>query len=85
MDASKTCTATFTAVPQTFTLNVSVVKASSSAGTGNGTVSSNLAGINCGSDCSESYTSGTIVVLTATPTAGSVFSGWSGHSDCNNG
>ena len=35
------------------------------AGTGTGTVTSSPAGINCGSDCSESYASGTSVTLTA--------------------
>ena len=82
MNSSKTCTATFTAAPQTFALNVSVVKGINSAGTGDGTVTSNPAGINCGSDCSESYTSGTVVALSATPAPGSIFSGWSG---CNAG
>ena len=84
MNASKTCTATFTVAPQTFTLNLSVVKAITSAGTGNGTVTSHPAGINCGSDCSESYTSGTVVALSAIPATGSIFSGWSG-SGCSTG
>ncbi|QQS54894.1 MAG: hypothetical protein IPM89_03375 [Candidatus Competibacteraceae bacterium] len=48
------------------------------AGTGSGTVTSNPAGINCGSDCSESYSSGTTVTLTAGPASGSTFAGWSG-------
>ena len=47
-------------------------------GTGNGTVTSSPAGINCGADCSETYTSGTIVTLTATPDGTSTFTGWSG-------
>ena len=34
--------------------------------------------MNCGTDCSESVTSGTTVTLTATPASGSVFMGWSG-------
>jgi subtilase family serine protease len=48
------------------------------SGNGAGTVSSNPAGIDCGSICSHSYTAGTSVTLTATPASGSVFSGWSG-------
>ncbi len=48
------------------------------AGTGAGSVASNPPGINCGADCSESYTNGTSVTLTATPAAGSTFDGWSG-------
>ena len=45
---------------------------------GNGTVTSNPPGINCGVDCSESYGYSTLVTLTATPAAGSMFLGWSG-------
>jgi hypothetical protein len=82
MNSSKTCTATFNAAAQAFTLNVTVVNAINSSGTGNGTVTSNPAGINCGNDCSESYTSGTIVALSAIPATGSIFSGWSG-SGCS--
>ncbi|MFN7955460.1 MAG: hypothetical protein U0610_27295 [bacterium] len=48
------------------------------AGTGAGTVSSSPAGINCGSTCSAGYASGTVVTLTASPSAGSTFAGWSG-------
>jgi len=47
-------------------------------GTGSGIVTSNPAGINCGTDCTESYASGTVVTLTATPDANSIFTGWSG-------
>src|SRR3989442_2092782 len=46
--------------------------------TGSGTVTSNPAGIDCGSDCSESYAPGTAVTLMAAPAAGSAFGGWSG-------
>jgi hypothetical protein len=48
------------------------------AGGGTGTVTSSPSGINCGTDCSESYASNTMVTLTATATGGAVFSGWSG-------
>lgn len=49
-------------------------------GTGSGTVTSAPAGIDCGSDCSESYPSGTSVTLAAMPAAGSSFDGWSACS-----
>jgi hypothetical protein len=50
------------------------------AGSGSGTVTSDgrRSGVNCGSDCSESYPSGSSVSLTATPASGSTFAGWSG-------
>ena len=47
--------------PVTHLLSVSRV------GTGAGTVTSNPAGINCGNDCSESYSQGIEVALSATP------------------
>jgi lysyl endopeptidase len=50
-------------------------------GTGSGSVASSPPGISCGATCSASFTNGAIVVLTASPSAGSTFSGWSG--DCS--
>jgi len=47
-------------------------------GAGTGTVTSNPSGINCGSDCSEAYVSGTVVTLTATASSNSTFAGWTG-------
>ncbi|MFH0932256.1 MAG: hypothetical protein V1819_01840, partial [bacterium] len=47
-------------------------------GTGAGTVSSNPAGIDCGTDCFQSYLSSTPVTLTAVASGGSTFVGWSG-------
>lgn len=43
---------------------------------GSGTVTGR--GINCGSDCTESYASGVSVSLAASPANGSTFTGWSG-------
>jgi hypothetical protein len=57
----------------------------SKAGTGVGTVTSNPAGISCGSDCSESYPANTSVTFTASPGSGSTFGGWSGAADCSDG
>jgi hypothetical protein len=48
------------------------------SGTGTGTVTSLPAGINCDSYCSDTYVQGLPVTLTATPSAGSLFTGWSG-------
>jgi alpha-tubulin suppressor-like RCC1 family protein len=47
-------------------------------GAGTGTVISSPAGINCGTDCSEAYASGTVVTLTASAASDSTFAGWSG-------
>lgn len=55
---------------------LSVAKAGTGASTG--TVTSSVAGVACGSDCTEPYASGTSVSLTASAPAGTVFAGWSG-------
>ena len=47
-------------------------------GTGNGTVTSNPPGIDCGANCSASYDGGTVVTLTATSAPDSTFEGWTG-------
>jgi len=47
-------------------------------GNGTGTVTSSPAGVDCGSDCSETYDANTVVTLTATAATGSTFNGWSG-------
>ncbi|MFL6291875.1 MAG: InlB B-repeat-containing protein, partial [Thermoanaerobaculia bacterium] len=72
MDQARSVTATFSVA--NFELSVSL------AGAGSGSVMSSPTGIDCGSDCSESYPYNTVVTLTATPAVGSVFDGWSG--DC---
>ena len=43
-----------------------------------GTVASNVGGIVCGTTCSASFVSGTVVTLKATPTNGYEFTGWGG-------
>jgi hypothetical protein len=68
MTAARNVTATFV---QQFQLSVS------KGGTGSGSVSSNPSGISCGATCSAVYDAGTSVTLTATPSGGSSFSGWS--------
>ena len=71
MTGPKIVTATFNITPPLqFPLSVSII--------GQGTVTSNPTGINCGADCSEEYTSGTSVTLTATPVSDYFFTGWSG-------
>lgn len=50
----------------------------SMTGTGSGTVTSAPTGINCGADCTETYSSGTLVSLSAAAQSGSFFAGWSG-------
>lgn len=47
------------------------------SGSGSGTVSSSPSGINCGTSCTTYNYYGTTYTLTATPSADSVFSGWS--------
>ena len=72
MDAAKNVTATFVdnQAPTDYSLTVSK--------SGNGTVVSTPAGIDCGTVCNASYTNGASVTLSATPAEGNRFSGWSG-------
>ncbi len=49
------------------------------AGTGSGTITSSLGGINCGSTCSASYLSGSTVTLTAAPSTSATFASWSSN------
>ena len=71
VDAARTVTATFSAPPPTsFRLDVTV--------SGNGSVGSQPAGIDCGSICSASFAADSSVLLTPTPAAGHAFSAWGG-------
>ncbi|MBL0125820.1 MAG: hypothetical protein IPP88_25250 [Betaproteobacteria bacterium] len=68
---------TATSVAATFTLqqfNLNIVP----SGTGTGTVTSTPIGINCGVACTFPFNFGTPVTLTAAPSVGSTFIGWSG-------
>jgi Divergent InlB B-repeat domain len=56
----------------------SLVLTVSLSGTGQGTVSSSPDGISCGTDCAETYSSSTVVTLSAIAESGSTFDGWSG-------
>lgn len=71
MAQARTVTAAFNAPPpSSFALAVTV--------NGNGTVRSQPAGIDCGSTCNATFAANTSVVLSATPAAGQVLSGWGG-------
>ncbi len=73
LDQARTVGAKFDVVVGTnFALSVTLA--------GNGSVTSNPAGINCGTTCSVNFVTGTTVILTATPAAGQRFNSWGG--DC---
>ncbi len=70
LSTDQAVSANYSANATTYTLTVS--------NSGNGTVTSSPAGIDCGSDCSETYTAGANITLSATPAPGYRFDGWSG-------
>jgi hypothetical protein len=74
MDQARVVTATFSGTAS-YPLEVGT------GGSGTGTVTSNVGGINCGATCSATYSDGTLVTLTATASGTSNFNGWSG--DCS--
>jgi probable HAF family extracellular repeat protein len=69
--AGQVYTITQTGVKQ-FTLGVS------KTGEGSGVVKSAGSKINCGTICSALFNANTVITLSATPSSGSAFSGWSG-------
>jgi hypothetical protein len=77
MDAIKNCNATFNSLPPS-TFNLTISK----AGTGTGTVTGT--GIACGTDCTETYPTGTVVELSSTADATSTFTGYTG-TGCTTG
>jgi len=74
MTAYRRCTATFQ--PGTMVLTVG------KTGAGNGALTSNPAGIDCGAGCSsdsQAFPTGSTISLSAEPDANSLFEGWSGN------
>ena len=71
ISADTEVTASFQAIPQG-ALSVSRI------GTGQGTVTSSAAGIECGVICIAGFDQGSVVTLTAEAAVGSEFTGWSG-------
>ena len=65
-------------VPLTGTATTQYLLTVNRNGTGTGTVTSNIAGITCGVDCTEPYNQSTVVILTAAADPGFTFTGWSG-------
>jgi hypothetical protein len=70
VNAAKSVTATFTLQSRSLTVK--------KAGNGVGKVTSAPAGVSCPKVCLASFLYGTSLVLTATPSAKAVFSGWTG-------
>jgi RHS repeat-associated protein/uncharacterized repeat protein (TIGR02543 family) len=75
-----TCTVTMDqlqAVQAEFTL-LKLPLTAAKTGSGTGTLISSPVGIDCGASCNSSYDWGTVVTLTAQPSADSLFYGWTG-------
>ena len=73
---------------QTFPPSYVLTVSKAGAGTGSGTVTATVGtgdGINCGTNCTESYVSGASVTLTPFSSSDSFFVGWSGDADCSDG
>ena len=81
LGSDRRCVAEFTPKSTNRSVRLVVKK----LGSGQGTIQSAPAGINCGSDCIESYDEGTRVSLTASPAPGSSFARWKGNADCLDG
>jgi hypothetical protein len=80
-----TCTVTMAnarSVNASFTLKVFTLTVAKT-GLGKGTVTSNPAGISCGTDCTGDFVINTTVTLTATPSLLNIFTGWTGCDAVN--
>ena len=78
MTTDRACTATFApASPQQHTLTITK--------SGQGTVTSTPAGIDCGGTCSATFEQDTSVTLTAVAASSYSFAGWGGDPDCSDG
>ncbi|MFH1111890.1 MAG: InlB B-repeat-containing protein, partial [Patescibacteria group bacterium] len=76
MTADKSVTATFETLINYYNLNIN------KTGSGLGVVESNEGGIDCGTDCTESYQENKTVDLLVIETIGSKFIKWSGDTAC---
>jgi len=77
MNAARTVTATFSIIPNQYSLSVT------KTGEGSGTVTSSPVGIKCGDSCSKSFKKNLRVTLRAKPSSDSKFTGWSGACSGN--
>ena len=82
MNANQTVSAAFDLVDRNLTVHAARMNGDSAA---DGSVTSDVGGIDCAvpNDCSQDYTHGTTVVLTASPAANNVFSSWTGCDNPN--
>ena len=75
---------TMTIAGQTFTVTQEGIKqytvTVAGTGKGSGVIKSSPSGISCGSKCSKLFNEGKAIKLTAHPSSGSTFEGWSGGS-----
>ena len=75
---SATAAQTTSGINAALSISTTHTLAVSPAGSGSGSVSSSPPGIDCEPTCSQTFTDGTAVTLTATAVSGSTFAGWSG-------